>query len=179
MRPSAGEVREALTADQARALDVIVLAAEAWTTIAALALEDVADATLAELVGLELVERWDPPLAGPGMREELATLTPWGAYVLGVEIDERMTVEDGDAIEVPFWVMRGKGSDCVVLPKHARECCLPFPELVPDRESEPEDAEVDVEPRYLIDPWTEEPVAIWGVPVEIERRQRSRRQARA
>jgi hypothetical protein len=171
----ATQVRGALTVDQWAALEAIVEGEEAWSSVTALELSGVAGDTIAELLALDLAARWEP-LVGPGLKEDLVTLSEWGAYILGVEIDERMEVEDGAELEVPFWVMEGKGSDCVVLPKHARGCRLPFPELVADPVSQPDPM---MAPKYLLDTWSGEPVMIWGHPVLIDHRRDRRRKASA
>jgi hypothetical protein len=157
---SADEVRASLLPHQREALQAIVDGKLAWITRGELLRADVLPEDVDELVKLGLAEWWSPPVVGPNrLRQPLATLTVWGAHVARVELDERFILDGEEALEVPYWVGLGNGSDCVVLPQHARCCRLPLPEMVPDRESEPDP---DDESPFLLDEWTGEPIRLFA-----------------
>jgi hypothetical protein len=102
--------------------------------------------------------------------------------VCGVEIDEPLIiVQDGAELEVPRWVDAGAGSTSVTLPKYARSYRLPFPERIEDPHPGPEDLVDSLEPEYLIDEWTGEPITLFGgYPIEVrrDRRRKARPQRR-
>ncbi len=160
-----------LTDGQRAACAAIIGAPEAWSR-----LEDLADhaEALVELLALGLVVLWERP------DYPAVTLTPWGAFVLGVEIDEewrdgveereeqpldrplvRVHLTERVKVETPVWVRAGQADHPVRLPRHARiGSTLVRPELVPDERPGPE---------YLTDD-AGQPVTVLGVPVRIDRR---------
>lgn len=80
-----------------------------------------------------------------------ATLTPWGAERLGVELRERRWVKwihnhdrcERVLIEEPYWAqVTNRLPRSFVLPHQAHQCGLDYPELVPDPAPGPE---------YLVD----------------------------
>lgn len=143
---SADEVRAALTDAHRAVLGAIVAAPLAWTAAARLA-DRFDEATIAALEVLDLVVRWPLPT------EDVITLTEWGQFVLRVELDERFESISGCHVEVPFWVLLGKGSDAVVLPRYPREVRMPFPDKLPDRRPAP---------ALLVDEVSGEPVTLLG-----------------
>ena len=171
MEGLADQVREALGDRSRAALEAIVVAPEAWSSVPALELAGVTEADVDELVALGLAVRWRPRVGKTV--EDLVTLTAWGAYLDRVEIDERMQLGDEQqVIEVPYWVGVGDGSAHVVLPKHARGYRIPFPELIEDPAPGPD---------VLLDEMTGEPVLLWGrpIPLRSDRRRRGRSRASA
>src|SRR5215218_893632 len=84
------------------ALDAITRAPRAWSPVESLA-EAGHGLALEELLALDLVMLWAKPKVGD-LPEALVTLTPWGAAVCRVELDERIIVRGGQEVEVPRWV---------------------------------------------------------------------------
>lgn len=122
-------------------LEAIVRGRRAWV------------AGLAELVVGRLVEAgfvvvwssdaWGHELVGG----PYATLTPWGAERLGVELRERHWVKwvhtashhERVLVEEPYWArVNSRPHGPFVLPHQARQCGLDYPELVPDSAPGPE-----------------------------------------
>lgn len=138
---------------------------EAWRTPDQLREAGVDEETADELVRRKLAVRWGPPMVGRSGAEGLITLTPWGAFVASVEMDERYVIdfETGIELEIPFWAERGKTSTCVVLPDRAREYRMLFTELFADPESAPDPNLFDApEPRYVLDEWSGEPITLFA-----------------
>lgn len=81
------------------------------------------------------------------------TLTPWGAWAMGVEVQERIEVRGVELRETPRWVEVGKVPPPIRLPRNAVEGRLPWPEEVADERTEPE---------ALIDEASGEPVRLFG-----------------
>ena len=140
----------------------------AWLRLAGLG-SDHAEA-VTELRSLDLVALWEhdglghPLASGPRI-----TLTPWGAWVLGVEL-----VEDVD--EFPYWdtaeapdgprPRRG-----IRVPRAPGEYGIPLPDLLVDP------ASID-EPAYLIDEWSGTPMHLLGAEVVIDRRIKAKPKAK-
>ena len=153
MTPTADELRASLTDPHRALLDAIVAAPLAWTLISRFSSPD-AEFAINQLEELDLVVRWSLP-AG-----DVVTLTPWGAYVLRVEIDERFATVEGFTVEVPSWVLEGKADGPIVLPRYPREVRMPFPDRVPDRRPAPE----------VLTDETGKPVELFGMAIPIDPR---------
>lgn len=171
------------------ALSLILAAPEAWVTQDTL---EAAGVPVAELEGLEaegLLVRWPLP-------KGLAwTLTPWGVWVADTRIVEKPVrgplravkrkrehpqlgklkyVRD-TALDTPHFAegrfdMESDGRDLpqVKIPRHAHECPLDFPELVPDPLPGPE----------FLEDEEGEPVRLFGeraVTVRIDKRIKGKR----
>jgi hypothetical protein len=159
MLPTADELRASLTDTQRAVLAAVVAAPLAWINLARLS-DRFGASTIAELERLDLVVRWTLPT------EDCMTLTPWGEFLLHVEIDERFRTVSGCTVEVPFWVEAGKKSESVMLPKYPKQVGLPFPDRIPDPRPEPE---------VLVDEASGEPVILFagdgsGYTIRIDRR---------
>lgn len=110
---------------------------------------------LVDLIGRELAEVWERP-DGPQV-----TLTPWGAVVAGVLIDEY----DGEATEDPQWHGACIDQDWDNLPlvrsfvsrgvRIGRQRCLPLDVDQIEDPHEPEEEEL------LIDPLSDEPMRLF------------------
>lgn len=149
-------------------LAAIVGAPEAWSEAGPV--EDQWPGVLGALEMAGLVEFWVRP-------DYLAvTLTPFAAFVLGVEVRERwvLSCEDTGAdqhppsrhfervgFETPVWRTCSEPQRPLRLPRRAHEVPLRFPERVVDAASLPD---------VLMDPMTGEEVRIFGRPVPIDPR---------
>jgi hypothetical protein len=141
-----------LTAPQQSLVAAIVAGKLAWSGIADLATAGHAPETLAELEGLGIVERWGEPHVGR-MAEATVTLSPWGAWVRGVEIVERIEIRGEELEEDPVWAERPAAPRRVVLPRRAHETRFPWMEAFPDPLPGPE---------VLVDEVSEEPVKMFA-----------------
>ena len=170
-----------LSAEQAAACGAVVGAPQAWCRADELAEAHGAE-VVAGLAAAGVLVAWDRP-------DYLAvTLSPWGAWLLGVEIDEvwRPETEEREErnearpiapaevwtervlVEMPVWRPAGHEERPIVLPRHMRiGRSIPVPARVPDPATER-----DVE--YVCD---EEgnPVTVFGAPVAVDRRVRGKR----
>jgi hypothetical protein len=133
-----------LTEEEQAALEAIIRNRRAW--IAGLGVEVVERLVVAQIVVLWATDSQGRPLEGG----PYATLTPYGAEQLGVELRERRWIKwvhqagyhERMLIEEPYWVRIGRPQRAFVLPGQARQCGLDYPELVPDPAEGPE---------YLVD----------------------------
>lgn len=139
---------------------------EAWRTRDQMMEAGVTDEAVDALVVRKLAIHWDTP------HGRLLTLTPWGAFVAQVVMDEQYVLdfEANIEIEIPFWTELHKASDCVVLPDRAREYRMLFPELVADPDSE-QDSDLFDEPKspYVLDEWSGEPIALFQGEQDVPR----------
>lgn len=69
--------------------------------------------------------RWTDPRGGR-LKSGQATLTPWGAWVLGFELDER------GPDEIPFWVEERSELTPIREASPTQTFCLVHPQLVMD-----------------------------------------------
>lgn len=137
------------------ALGMITGGRRAWVS-------GIKESVIRKLIEVGLVERWSSDIWGHELEGgPYATLTPWGAERLGVEIRERHWVKwvrfgsyhERVLVEEPYWARVGsRGSGSFILPSQARQCGLEYPELVPDPVLGPE---------YLTD-GDGEPVTFFG-----------------
>jgi hypothetical protein len=145
------------TGPERAVLAAIVGAPRAWAGSSGLD-----ETAVAALVAAGVVEPWAEDRRGRAIAGgPYLTLTPWGAWALGVELVEHLVVADGEAEEVPRWQAVGRDPRPVRLPRRACEYRLAAPELVPDPRPGPEQAvDDDGEPLTLFG----------GVPVMVDRR---------
>jgi hypothetical protein len=121
-----------LTAEQRALLDAIVRGgpdprrAFAWTEAVYLWETGHEPGTFDELVGAGLVVAWD--LSGL-LRY---TLTPYGAWLMGVHILERTTIVGEELSEDPYWAEVTKEPPPLHLPKRRHEIRWPWMDEVPD-----------------------------------------------
>jgi hypothetical protein len=163
---------EELSDDQRAALAAIVGGRFAWTPVVEMA--GSAD-TLATLVTLGLAARW----TARGI--DAVTLTPWGAWVMNVEIIERVRIVGDELEEDPVWADRPAVPPRLRLPRRAHEVRFPWMETFPDPLPGPEE--------YLIDEASGKPLELFaklfdgewigGVKVKIDRRIRRAKKAKA
>lgn len=132
-----------MTPDESRAavLDAIIHAHEAWTERAPL--EGEHGAALDDLAADGMVEDWDRP---DGV---MVTLSPFGAWSLGVKLAER-----GSQC-TPYWREMPHGTWFLPesYPRHEREVGLEFAANV--------EAPADEEPEFLLDEYSGEPIMLF------------------
>ena len=150
-----------LTAEQRALLDAIIRGgpdprrALAWSLVAALELAGHAVATIDGLASLDLVARWQAP-EGPCL-----TLSPYGAWLVGVHILERTTIVGEELSEDPYWAETTKEPPALHLPKRRHEVRWPWMDEVPDPTTVR---------RQVLEDEEGEPVKIMGQVVPIDRR---------
>ncbi len=156
---------EDLSADAVDVLTAIVGGRLAWTPVADLGNEAAVDG----LITGGLVIRWTTRVI------DVATLTPFGAWLMEVELVERVRRKGEDLEEEPMWAKRPAPPRQLRLPRHAHEIRYPWMETFPDPLPGPE---------YLIDDESGKPVELFaklfdgewigGVRIVIDKRMRAK-----
>ncbi len=156
-----------LSDDQRAVLASIVAGKLAWTLIT-----ETTEA-ITSLVGLGLVERW----TARGI--DAVTLTPWGAWIMGVEIIERVKIVGDEIEEDPVWVEKPAAPRQLRLPRRQHEVRFPWMEVFEDPLPGPE---------FLVDEESGKPIELFarmfdgewigGVRVKIDRRMKGKKKAR-
>lgn len=122
---------ECLSDDETAALLAIVTGPRAWTSAKKLR-RRFGEATIKDLEEKGWLEPWLLDSQGRPLVRESVTLSPWGAYTLGVEIEERV------GSEIPYWIESGKASGPIWNTPQRNTVLLEFAERVPDPSPGPE-----------------------------------------
>lgn len=153
-----------LAAEEWHALEELLRCRRAWTN-------GLSEPMTSRLVEMGFVVLWTQDAQGRALKGgPYATLTPWGAEKLGVELRERRWVQwihDQDhyervLIEEPYWApITSRFHHALVLPRQSQQCGLQYPELIPDPVAGPE---------YLTDEEGEALMFFGGYKATIDRR---------
>lgn len=103
-------------------------------------------AAIDELVALRVVVLWEQDKLGRPLTQRV-TLTPFGAWLLGVHILERTTIVGEELEETPYWAELDREPAPLHLPKRRHEVRWPWMDELPD----PDAVDPVHGPEFLVD----------------------------